>query len=192
MDILGYEFRLTFTSPLWIVNWKSKALQKRLSNHYTCVTSLIPSGKGEIEKSINCNCFPNKFLHCVRVGIWKLVIRVTVRMNGLFGDNIQKLKIAWLRQDFPKQNHVQPSAMRADCSFERSHFLITLTSSLYYLFLQIPAEQQNCTSSTWDIFKSQSVILFVSFNFCIFLLLIMKTKTLHNYHERIIISCKRI
>ena len=26
--------------------------------------------------------------------------------------------------------------MRADCFFERSHFLITLTSSLYYLFLQ--------------------------------------------------------
>ena len=165
MDILGCEFRLPFTSPLWIVHWKSKALQKRLSNQYTCstllschasegVTSLIPSKKGEIEKSINWNCLPNEFLHCVRVGIWKLVIRVTVRMNGLFGDNIQKLKIAWLRQDFPKQNHVQPSAMRADCSFERSHFLITLTSSLYYLFLQIPAEQQNCTSSTWNIFKS--------------------------------------
>ena len=83
-------------------------------------------------------------------------------------------------------------AMRADCFFERSHFLITLTSSLYYLFLQIPAEQQNCTSSTWDIFKPQSVTIFVSFNFCIFLLLIMKTKTLHNYHERIIISCKHI
>ena len=66
-------------------------------------------------------------------------------------------------------------AMRADCFFERSHFLITLTSSLYYLFLQIPAEEQNCRSSTWGIFKSQIVILFVSFNFYIFLLLIIKT-----------------
>ena len=80
MDILGCEFRLPFTSPLWIVHWKSKALQKRLSNQYTCstllsyhasegVTSLIPSKKGEIEKSINWNCLPNEFLHCVRVGI---------------------------------------------------------------------------------------------------------------------------
>ena len=83
-------------------------------------------------------------------------------------------------------------AIRADCFFERSHFLITLTSSLYYLFLQIPAEQQNCSSSTWDIFKSQSVTLFVSFNFCIFLLLIIKTKTLHKNHERIVISWKHI
>ena len=83
-------------------------------------------------------------------------------------------------------------AMRADCFFERSHFLITLTSSLYYLFLQIPAEQQNCSSSTWDIFKSQSVKLFVSFNFCIFLLLIIKTKTLHKHHDRIFISWRHI
>ena len=83
-------------------------------------------------------------------------------------------------------------AIRADCFFERSHFLITLTSSLYYLFLQTPAEQQNCSSSTWDIFKSQSVKLFVSFNFCMFLLLIVKTKTLHKHHERIIISWKHI
>ena len=83
-------------------------------------------------------------------------------------------------------------AMRADCFFERSHFLITLTSSLYYLFLQTPAEQQDCSSSTWDIFKSQTVKFFVSFNFCIFLLLIIKTKTLHNHYERIIISCKCI
>ena len=33
------------------------------------VTSLIPSKKDEIEKSINWNCLPNEFLHCVRVGI---------------------------------------------------------------------------------------------------------------------------
>ena len=65
--------------------------------------------------------------------------------------------------------------MRADCFFERSHFLIILTSFLYYLFLQIPAEQQNCTPSTWDIFKSRLVNYFVSFNFCIFSLLIIKT-----------------
>ena len=83
-------------------------------------------------------------------------------------------------------------AIRADCFFERSHFLITLTSSLYYLFLQKPAEQQNCSSSTWDIFKSQSVIFFVSFNFCIFLLLIVKTKTLHKNHERTVTSWKHI
>ena len=38
MDILECEFRLTFTSPLWIVHWKSKALQKRLGNQYTCIT----------------------------------------------------------------------------------------------------------------------------------------------------------
>ena len=38
MDILECEFRVTFTSPLWIVHWKSKALQKRLSNQYTCIT----------------------------------------------------------------------------------------------------------------------------------------------------------
>ena len=84
--------------------------------------------------------------------------------------------------------------MRTDCFFELSHFLITLTSSrsLYSLFLQIPAEQQNCTSSTSDIFKSQLVTLFVSFNFCIFLLLIIKTKTLHKHHERIVISWKHI
>ena len=67
----------------------------------------------------------------------------------------------------------------------------------YYLFLQIPAEQQNCTSSTWDIFKSQLVRVFVSFNFCIFLLLIIKTKTdktktLHKHHERIVISWKHM
>ena len=60
------------------------------------------------------------------------------------------------------------------------------------LNLQIPAEQQNCSSSTWDIFKSQSVTLFVSFNFCIFLLLIIKTKTLHKHHERIVISWKHM
>ena len=113
------------------------------------VTSLIPSKKGEIEKSINWNCLPNEFFY---------------QLNCFY------------------------RAMRADCFFERSHFLITLTSSLYYLFLQIPAEQQNCTSSTWDIFKSQLVILSVSFNFCIFLLLIIKTKTLHNHYERIIID----
>ena len=83
-------------------------------------------------------------------------------------------------------------AIPADCFFERLHFLITLTSFLYYLFLQTPAEQQNCTSSTWDIFKSQSVRWFVSFNFCIFLLLIIKTKTLHKHHERILISWKHI
>ena len=76
MDILGCELRLPFTSPLWIVHWKSKALQKRLSNQYTYIivinircTGLIPSEKGEIEQSINWNCLPNEFLHCVRVGI---------------------------------------------------------------------------------------------------------------------------
>ena len=83
-------------------------------------------------------------------------------------------------------------ATRADCFFERSHFLITLTTSLYYLFLQKPAEQQNCTSSIWDIFKSQLGTVFVSFNFCIFLSLIIKTKTLHNLYERIIIYCKHM
>ena len=79
MDILGYEFRLTLTSPLWIVHWKSKALQKRLSNQYTCstllschasegVTSLLRSGKGEIEKSINYNFLQINF--CI-VYVWE-------------------------------------------------------------------------------------------------------------------------
>ena len=67
---------------------------------------LFPQTKCEIEKSINWNCLPNEFLHCVRVGIWKLVIRVTVHMNRLSGDNIQKLNETRLRQDFLKQNHV--------------------------------------------------------------------------------------
>ena len=132
---------------------------------------------------------------------------VTVRMDGLFGDNIQKLKMRNWDKNFryysrtillksvfltAYQLNCFYRAIREDCLFERSHFLITLTSSLYYLFLQIPAEQQNCTSSTWDIFKSQFVTCFVSFNFCIFLLLIIKTKTLHNHYDRIVISCKHI
>ena len=38
MDILGGEFRLPFTSPLWIVRWQSKALQKLpVSNQYNAV-----------------------------------------------------------------------------------------------------------------------------------------------------------
>ena len=54
MYILGGEFRLPFTSPLWIVHWQSKALQKLLSNQHisllSChaserVTILIPSKK---------------------------------------------------------------------------------------------------------------------------------------------------
>ena len=47
-------------------------------------------------------------------------------------------------------------ATRAECSYAwtQSHFLFPLTSSLYYLFLQVPPEQQNWTSSIWDIFKS--------------------------------------
>ena len=68
MDILGGEFHLPFTSPLWIVRWQSKALQK-LPHASEGVTSLIPSKKGEIEKSINWNCLPNEFLHCGHVEI---------------------------------------------------------------------------------------------------------------------------
>ena len=167
-------------------------------------------------------------LHCVRVGKkvdklelfaeWIFVLCacgnlktisllwVTVRMDGLFGDNIQKLKMRNWDKNFryysrtillksvfltAYQLNCFYRAIREDCFFERSHFLITLTSSLYYLFLQRPGEQQNWTSSTWDIFKSQFVTWFVSFNFCIFLLLIIKTKTLHNHYERII-SCKHL
>ena len=38
MDILGGEFRLPFTSPLWIVHLQSKALQKLpVSNQYNTV-----------------------------------------------------------------------------------------------------------------------------------------------------------
>ena len=47
---------------------------------------------GNLKTSHQSNC-------CLRAG------KVTVHMNRLFGDNIQKLKIASLRQDFPKQNH---------------------------------------------------------------------------------------
>ena len=158
------------------------------------------------KKSINWNCLPNDFLYYVRVGIWISLLWVTVRMDGLFGDNIQKLKMRNWDKNFryysrtillksvfltAYQLNCFYRAIREDCFFERSHFLITLTSSLYYLFLQRPGEQQNWTSSTWDIFKSQFVTWFVSFNFCIFLLLIIKTKTLHNHYERII-SCKHI
>ena len=78
MYILGGEFRLPFTSPLWIVHWQSKALQKLLSNQYItvivscfirCYKSYSLKKKGEIEKSINWNCLPNELLHCVRLGI---------------------------------------------------------------------------------------------------------------------------
>ena len=116
MDILGYEFRLTFTSPLWIVNWKSKALQKRLSNQYTCITVIVSCFR-RCYKSYSLRKRWNRKIHKLQLfaewifalctcGNWKLVIRVTVHMNRLSGDNIQKLKIAWLRQDFPKRNHV--------------------------------------------------------------------------------------
>ena len=67
MDILGCEFHLTFTSPLWIVHWKSKALQNRPSNQYTSIT----------------------VSYCYRIMLQKVL-----HMNRLFGDNIQKLKIA--------------------------------------------------------------------------------------------------
>ena len=79
MDILGGEFRLPFTSPLWIVHWQSKALQKLpVSNQYNtvivscfrrCYKSYFLKKQGEIEKSINWNCLPNEFLHCGHVGI---------------------------------------------------------------------------------------------------------------------------
>ena len=145
-------------------------------------------------------------LHCVRVGKkvdklelfaeWIFVLCacgnlktisllwVTVRMDRLFEDNIQKLKMRDWDKNFRYYSRTMLlkcvfltayqlncfyCAIRIDCFFERSHILITLTSSLYYLFLQTAAEQQNCTSSTWDIFKSQFVTFFVSFNFCIFL-----------------------
>ena len=38
MDELGGEFRLPFISPLWIVRWQSKVLQKLpVSNQYNTV-----------------------------------------------------------------------------------------------------------------------------------------------------------
>ena len=76
-------------------------------------------------------------------------------------------------------------ATGAGCSYAwtRSHFLFLITSSLYYLFLQVSREQQNWTSSTWDIFKSLLFKLFVSSNFCIFLLLIIKTTTLYKVYN---------
>ena len=86
-------------------------------------------------------------------------------------------------------------ATRAECSYAgtRSRILLLLTSSLYYLFLQVPRIQQNWTSSTRDIFKSLWVIFFVSSNFCIFLLLIIKTTTLYKvYNPKLRANLKQI
>ena len=79
MDILGGKFRLGSPLPSGLSTGKVKRFRNvsvtiihvsLLSYHASeGVTSLIPSGKGEIEKSINWNCLPNEFLHCVRVGI---------------------------------------------------------------------------------------------------------------------------
>ena len=86
-------------------------------------------------------------------------------------------------------------AARAGCSYAwtRSHFLFLITSSLYYLFLQVSREQQNWASSNWDIFKSLLFKLFVSSNFCIFLLLIIKTTTLYKvYNPKLRANLKQI
>ena len=83
MDILGYEFLLPFTSPLWIVHWKSKAPQKRLSNQYTCITVIV-SCLGRCYKSYSLKKRWNKKIHKLElfpewifalcsVGFWKLV-----------------------------------------------------------------------------------------------------------------------
>ena len=76
MDILGGEFCLPFR-PLHsgLSNGKVKRFRNfsvtnisLLSCHASeGVTSLIPSKKGEMEKSINWNCLPNEFLHSVCV-----------------------------------------------------------------------------------------------------------------------------
>ena len=77
MDILGGEFR----SPSPLPSGLSTGKVKRFRNFSVTNISLLPcpasegvtsrilSKKGEIEKSINWNCLPNEFLHCVRVGI---------------------------------------------------------------------------------------------------------------------------
>ena len=142
MDILGCEFRLTFTSPSGLCTRKVKRFRNvsvtnihvsLLSYHASeGVTSLSRTYEqiiwrqySEIENSVT----ETRFSDINRTMLLKCVFLTAYQLNCFY------------------------RAMRADCFFERSHFLITLTSSLYYLFLQIPAEQQNCTSSTWDIFK---------------------------------------
>ena len=75
MYILGGEFRLPFTVPSGLSTGKVKRFRNfsvtnisLLSCHASeGVTSLIPSKKGEMEKSINWNCLPNEFLHSVCV-----------------------------------------------------------------------------------------------------------------------------
>ena len=77
MGILKGEFRSPSPLPWGLSTGKVKPFRNfsvtnisLLSCHASeGVTSLIPSKKGEIEKSINWNCLPNEFLHCVRVGI---------------------------------------------------------------------------------------------------------------------------
>ena len=216
MDILEGEFRLPFTSPLWIVQWQSKALQKLpVSNQ--CNTVIV-SCLRLCYKSYSLKKGWNRKIHKLELlaewifALWPcgnlktiLLLWVTTyeqiiwRQYSEIENSVTETRFSDINRTMllkcvfltAYQLNCFYRAMRADCFFERSHFLITLTSSLYYLFLQIPAEQQNCSSSTWDIFKSQ-FIWFVSFNFQIFLLLIIKTKTLHKHHERIIISCTHI
>ena len=76
MYILGGEFRLPFTVPSGLSTGKAKRFRNFLVTNISLlscyasegVTSLIPSKKGEMEKSVNWNCLPNEFLHCDRVG----------------------------------------------------------------------------------------------------------------------------
>ena len=74
MYILGGEFRLPSPLPSGLSTGKVKRFRNfsvtnisLLSCHASGVTSLIPSKKGEMEKSINWNCLPNEFLHSVCV-----------------------------------------------------------------------------------------------------------------------------
>ena len=78
MDILLGEFRSPSPLPSGLstgkvkrfINFSVSNIPSLLPCHASeGVTSLIPLKKGEIEKSINWNCLPNEFLHCVRVGI---------------------------------------------------------------------------------------------------------------------------
>ena len=79
MDILGANSASPSPLPSGLSTGKVKRFRNvsvtnihvsLLSYHASeGVTSLIPSEKGEIKKSINWNCLPNEFLHCVRVGI---------------------------------------------------------------------------------------------------------------------------
>ena len=174
MDILGYEFRLPFTSPLWIVHWKSKALQKRLSNQYTCITVIVSCFR-RCYKSYSLRKRWNKKIHKLELfAEWIFALCTCGNLKTSHQSNCTYEWIIW-RQYSEIENCVtetrfsktEPSywnrisvELLLPC-FACRLFLWTIAFPnqthviSLLLILQKPAEQQNCRSSTWDIFKSQ-------------------------------------